>query len=103
MPGRHNAFQTRPERKHGILIGSLDHQILLALRAPGGMTSEQIYARFANSPSQAICRLKRGGLITTGGHGKKGESVRLTDTGRAVVDPSGDLARSKTLINYCHL
>ncbi len=43
------------------------------------------------------------GLITTGGMGKKGEGVALTDAGRALVDPDGDLARSKSLITYCQL
>jgi hypothetical protein len=103
MSGKHNALRTRPERHHGILVGSLDHQILLALRPEAGMTSDQIYERFPRSPSQAICRLKRAGLIVTGGMGKKGEGVHLTPAGRALVDPRGDLARSKTLINYCHL
>lgn len=102
MPGRHNHFQTRPQRIDGVLVGSMDHQILLALRPPAGMAREQLYARF-NSPSQAICRLSRAGLIVTAGHGKKGEAVRLTETGRRIVDPAGPLARSKTLINYCHL
>ena len=103
MTSSYIALKTKPQRRHGIVVGSLDHQILLALRAPGGMTSEQVYARFPRSPSQAICRLNRAGLITTGGMGKKGEGVSLTDAGRALVDPRGDLARSKTLINYCHL
>lgn len=103
MTSSYIALKTAPVRRHGIVVGSLDHQILLALRAPGGMTSEQVYARFPRSPSQAICRLNRAGLITTGGMGKKGEGVSLTDAGRALVDQRGDLARSKTLINYCHL
>ena len=103
MSSSYIALKTKPVRRCGIVVGSLDHQILLALRAPGGMTSEQVYERFPRSPSQAICRLRRAGLIVTGGMGKKGEGVSLTDTGRALVDPAGDLARSKTLINYCHL
>ena len=102
MPGRHNHFRTRPQRIDGILVGSLEHKILLALRPPAGMASEQLYARF-HAPSNAITRLARAGLIVTGGHGKKGEAVRLTDAGRQTVDPDGPLARSKTLINYCHL
>jgi hypothetical protein len=103
MTSSYIALKTKPVRCSGIVVGSLDHQILLALRAPGGMTSEQVYERFPRSPSQAICRLRRAGLIVTGGMGKKGEGVSLTPSGRALVDPDGDLARSKTLINYCHL
>lgn len=97
------ALKTKPQRKHGIVVGSLDHQILLALRPESGMTSDQIYERFPRSPSQAICRLRRAGLIVTGGMGKKGEGVHLTPAGRALVDPRGDLARSKSLITYCQL
>lgn len=103
MASPRTAFKTRPERKHGIVVGSLDHQILLALRPAGGMTSDQVYARFTNSPSSALYRLKVAGLLEMPGNGQKGKQIRLTDTGRALVDPCGDLARSKTLINYCHL
>lgn len=102
MPGRHNAFRTRPERVNGILVGSLDHQILLALRGPGGMTSEQVYARFTYA-SHALYRLKTAGLVDMPSPGQKGKPIRLTDAGRKAVDPAGPLARSKTLINYCHL
>ncbi len=103
MPGPHYHLRTRPERIGGILAGSLDHQILLALRGPGGMTSDQVYTRF-HSPSQAMCNLRRKGLIVTPSTGQKGNPIRLTDAGRALVDPaSGPLTRSKTLINYCHL
>lgn len=103
MPGRHNAFRTRPERVNGILVGSLDHQILLALRGPGGMTSDQVYARFPASPSGALHRLKVAGLVSMPPNGHKGKPIHLTDAGRRAVDPAGPLARSKTLINYCHL
>ncbi len=103
MPGRHNAFRTRPERINGIVVGGLDHQILLALRGPGGMTSDQVYARFPSSPSGALHRLKVAGLVAMPPSGHKGKPIRLTDAGRKAVDPAGPLARSKTLINYCHL
>ena len=97
------AMRTRPERKNGIVIGSLDHQILLAVRAPGGLTSEQVYDRFPHSPSGAMYRLKSAGLISVPPTGQKGGAIRLTEAGRQLVDPAGPLARSKTLINYCHL
>ena len=98
-----NRVLTRPERKAGIVVGSLDHQILLALRAPGGLTSEQLYARFHPSPSHAMCTLRRAGLIVTPGAGKKGEAVTLTAAGRALIDPAGPLSRRATLIDYCQL
>lgn len=104
MSGTHvTAFRTRPQRTAGIVVGSLDHQILLALRAPGGLTSDQLYARFHPSPSQAMCTLRRAGLIVTPPNGRKGEAVRLTDAGRALIDPEGPLSRRKTLITYCQL
>ena len=98
MPGPHYHLRTRPQRVEGILPGSLDHQILLALR-PGGVTSEQVYARF-QSPSQAMCNLKRAGLIETPPNGQKGKPVRLTDAGLRIVDPDGPLARRNSLIDY---
>lgn len=103
MPGRHNAFRTRPERIDGILVGSLDHRILLALRGPGGMTSDQVYARFTRDASHALSRLKNASLVDMPAPGQKGRPIRLTEAGRRAVDPAGPLARSKTLINYCHL
>ena len=104
MPGQHRvAMRTAPERRNGIVVGSLDHQILLALRGPGGMTSDQVYARFPASPSGALHRLKVAGLVSMPGNGQKGKPIRLTDAGRAAVDPAGPLARSKSLITYCQL
>lgn len=103
MPGRHNAFRTRPERANGIVVGSLDHQILLALRGPGGMTSDQVYARFPNHPSSALYRLKTAGLVEMPAPGHKGKQIVLTAAGRQAVDPAGPLARSKSLITYCQL
>lgn len=94
---------TRPQRIAGIVVGSLDHQILLALRAPGGLTSDQIYERFHPSPSQATCRLRNAGLIVTPPNGHKGEALRLTAAGRALIASEGPLSRRKTLINYCQL
>jgi len=98
-----NNIITRPVRRNGIVVGSLDHRILLALRAMGEMTTEQLYERFRPSPSQAMCALRRAGLIVTPGMGKKGEKVALTDAGRAAVAPDGPLARRHSLITYCQL
>lgn len=102
--GAHNAFRTRPERKSGVLVGSADHRILLALRGPGGMTTDQLYERFESDyPSHALYRLERAGLITRPGTGKKGEAVSLTEAGRAAVCENGPLARRASLITYCQL
>lgn len=97
------ATQTRPVRRNGIVVGSLEHQVLLALRAPGGLTSDQLYERFHPSPSKAMCALRRAGLIVTPPHGHKGGKVTLTDAGRAAVGPDGPLARRRSLITYCQL
>ncbi len=102
MSGHHNPFAASKARIDGLIPGSLQHQILLALRAPGGMTAKQIYARFA-SPSNAMFLLRRAGLIVTPPTGHKGEAIRLTDAGRALVDPRGKLARAESLITYCQL
>ena len=91
-------LRTRPKRIDGILAGSMEHQILLAVRAEG-VTNDQLYARF-RSPSQAMCALKRAGLIVTPPNGQKGKPVRLSDAGRALVDPDGPLARRNSLIDY---
>ena len=93
------AVRTKPRREGGIVVGSLEHQILLALRAPGGMTSDQVYARFV-SPSGPMCILRRAGLIVTPPNGQKGQPIRLTDAGRALVDPDGPLSRKRALIDY---
>lgn len=94
---------TRPQRIDGIVVGSLDHQILLALRVPGGMTSDQVYARFPNHPSGALYRLKVAGLVSMPPQGQKGKPVTLTAAGRAAVAPDGPLARRHSLITYCQL
>ena len=101
-PSSAGRIHTAPVRKHGIVVGSLDHKILLALRAPGGMTSEQINARFPNSPSSALSRLRAAGLVEDGGPGKE-KAVWLTIKGRELIDPDGPLARRKTLNTYCQL
>lgn len=101
-PRANGAKSRRPERTSGIISGGLEHQILLALRAPGGMTSDQVYLRFSH-PSTAMCRLRRGGLIVTPPPGYKGMPINLTAVGRALVAADGPLARSKSLITYCQL
>lgn len=88
------------ERRLGIVVGSVQHRLLLALRAPGGMSSEQIYARFP-APSTESGRLLAAGLIQTAG--AKEKQVTLTEKGRALVDPDGPLARRRTLNTYCQL
>jgi hypothetical protein len=102
MGAHRTAFSTQPQRRGGVVVGSTGHQILLALRAGGGMTSDQIYERFAH-PSQAMCALRRAGLIVTPPNGHKGEAAHLTDAGRALVAPSGPLSRANSLITYCQL
>ncbi len=102
MTRPHNPFAARQARIDGLIPGSLQHRILLALRPEPGMTAEQIYARF-ESPSTAMCLLRRAGLIITPPIGKKGEAIRLTAAGRALVDPRGKLARAESLITYCQL
>lgn len=95
-------IQTAPTRCLGIVVGSVDHQILLALRAPGGMRSDKLYARFATSPSSALSRLRAAGLIVDGDE-TKGKAITLSERGRALVDPDGPLARRRTLNTYCQL
>lgn len=87
----------------GIVPGSVSHQILLALRGPGGMTSDQVYERFPTKPSAALTRLKDRGLIRMPAIGTKGKPIALTEQGRALVAADGPLARARSLITYCQL
>ena len=96
------AVGPRGQAVHGVIPGSTDHRILLALRGVGGMTSDQIFARFGAYQGGGLTRLKNAGLVTTPGIGKKGESITITDLGRALTDHSGPLSRS-CLITYCQL
>ncbi len=89
--------------RRDVAVNSAEIRALQALRAPGGMTSDQVYARFPNYPSHALYRLKTAALVDMPSPGQKGNPIRLTKAGREAVDPAGPLARSKTLINYCHL
>lgn len=93
-------IQAGPVRKQGIVVGSVMHRMLLALRAPGGMTTEQIYERF-RSPTGEIASLRSAGLITCDGNQVK--QVNLTEKGRELVHPDGPLARRRTLNTYCQL
>lgn len=87
---------------HGVVPGSTDHRILLALRGVGGMTSDQVFARFGAYQGSGLHRLKNAGLVITPDIGKKGESITLTDLGRRITDHDGPLSR-KHLITYCQL
>lgn len=83
----------------GVLPGGAEHRLLLALRGPGGMTPEQIQARFGHV-SASLHRLKQKGLISIGSHGQKGFAASVTDTGRALTEAGAPLSRSH-LITYC--
>ena len=97
-------IHTAPQRRLGIVVGSQDHQILLALRAPGGMTSDQLNARFPHSPSSALSRLRADGLVEIDDFaGIRSKALKLTEKGRGLVDPDGPLARRRTLNTYCQL
>lgn len=96
------ALGGRAKPINGITPGTVDHLLLLALRGPGGMNSEQVYARFV-SASQSLCRLRTAGLIDMPRPGTKAQPIHLTEAGRALTDASGPLARSKTLFTYCQL
>lgn len=87
----------------GIAIGGTAHLLLLALRGAGGMSSDQVCARFEGHQSGALFRLKEAGLVDLPASGQKGKPIRLTDSGRALTDPDGPLSRRKTLNTYCQL
>lgn len=88
-------------RRGRIEAGTAAHRILLALRA-GELTQEQMSAR-VNCPSNALTQLARDGLIEKPTHGKKGEAIRITPAGLALVAPGGPLSRKATEIVYCQL
>ena len=93
----------RPSKAvEGVVPGGTEHQILLALRGCGGMTSDQVRARFGGHQSAALNRLKTAGMVDVPAIGKKGFPIRLTDRGRALTDSNGPLSRSH-LITYCQL
>ena len=92
----------RPAAIKGVVPGGPAHRLLLALRGAGGMSSDQVYARFS-SPSAALFRLKELGYIEMPDAGQKGKPICLTTAGRELTDANGPLARRKTLITYCQL
>lgn len=91
--------EKRAKTMDGVTVGGTDHQILLALRGVGGMTSDQVYARFP-SPSHALGRLAKSGLITMPPIGQKGQPIHLTNKGRDMVRADGPLSRRNSLIDY---
>ena len=93
------AARIRPPRFKNITVGSLPHQILLALRGPGGMTN----SHFSPGASTVLSTLRRLGLIRSQGSGKQDGAIHLTEAGRELVHPDGPLSRRKTLNTYCQL
>lgn len=89
-------------RVHGVVPGSTEHKIILALRAPGGLSPDQISARFGHV-SGALWRLKRAGLVDMPDDPGKGRAVALTDRARNLTAHDGPLNRRTTLITYCQL
>lgn len=85
----------------GVSPGGSEHRLLLALRGPGGMTPEQIQARFGHV-SASLHRLKKNGLVNLGGAGQKGFAATVSDLGRTLTEADGPLSRSH-LITYCQL
>lgn len=107
MAARHNqprAVIGRPSQAvAGVVPGSTDHRILLALRGVGGMTSDQICTRFGGYQTGALRRLKAAGLLNFPSIGLKGQPISLTDKARELTDSDGPLNRRSTLITYCQL
>lgn len=107
MAARHNnpraALGPRGSAVAGVIPGSTDHRILLALRGAGGMTSDQLCARFGGHQSGALHRLKVAGLVELPAMGHKGHTIRLTDQARELTAAEGPLNRRRTLITYCQL
>lgn len=104
--GRHKslcATMGRPKAVNGVIPGGTAHLILLALRGAGGMTSDQVCARFEGHQTAALGRLRDAGLIDIPSIGQKGKQIRLTDSGRTLTEPNGPLSRRATLITYCQL
>jgi len=95
---------TRPSKAiEGVVPGSTDHRILLALRGAGGMTSDQLCNRFGTYQSGALHRLKQAGLVDLPAIGLKGKQISLTDKAKELTSPHGPLNRRNTLITYCQL
>lgn len=92
----------RPSAVHGVVPGSTDHRILLALRGVGGVTSDQLAARFGHQGG-ALHRMKNAGLIQLPALGQKGKPILLTEKALELTGSDGPLNRRSTLINYCQL
>lgn len=88
---------------NGIVPGGTEHRLLLALRGAGGMSSDQICARFGTHQSAALHRLKDAGLVELPAIGHKGRPIRLTEKGQTLTNADGPLNRRSTLITYCQL
>ncbi len=101
MPAHHKPRLGRPDAVAGVTPGGTRHKILLALRAPGGLTTEQMYERFGGATSGALGDLKRFGLITMGDMGQKDKPIRLTAKAAELTHPDGPLNRRTHLITYC--
>lgn len=97
-----SALGERPEAIEGITPGSAEHQILLALRAPGGMTAEQIKTRFGDA-SGALYRLSQKQMIVMPPIGTKGTYIKPTAKALELTSSDGPLCRRKTLNTYCQL
>lgn len=101
---RPRAALGRPSQAiEGVVPGSTDHRILLALRGAGGMTSDQVCSRFNGHQSGALHRLKVAGLVELPAHGHKGKPINLTEKARELTSADGPLNRRSTLITYCQL
>jgi len=87
----------------GVVPGGTEHRILLALRGAGGMTSDQVCARFGGHQSGPLHRLKVAGLVEMPAIGHKGRPISLTDKGKDLTSADGPLNRRSTLITYCQL
>lgn len=107
MSAHHKTSRAEPGRPskaiEGIVPGSTDHRLLLALRGAGGMTSEQVCARFGSYQTSSLGRLRDAGLIDLPAIGQKGLGIHLTEKGIALSNPDGPLCRRGNLINYCQL
>lgn len=103
----HNQTRARTSRNSntvaGIVPGGTEHRLLLALRGAGGMSSDQVSARFGGHQSAALHRLKDAGLVELPAIGHKGRTIHLTEKGQTLTSADGPLSRRSTLITYCQL
>ena len=85
-----------------IIVGSMEHQLLLACRA-GGMTGSQIKERWGAHAGTTAQRLARRRLLKAPSGDSRECEYTITEAGRALVAPDGPLSRRKTLTTYCQL